>query len=145
MSIKIKIVSIFLLFLLIFPFFTNSLNKGNVLGVNENNTILNTQDGQIGAGVMENKATSQKTMAESVSGLAVFDKQAKTSVSAKNFSLASEITVTNKNKTLDLIVSNVDQNLSSGTVLILDEATFKSLGGDPKTQEKLEVTVAYAK
>ena len=147
MSVKTKIVSLVLLFLLVLPLFTTSLNKGSVLGINENATLasLNSAEGQIGGGVIENKASSNHTLDKITKGLAVLDKQATTSVLAKNFSLASEITVISGTKTSDLIVSKVDQSLATDTVLILDEATFKALGGDPKTQEKLEVSVKYAK
>jgi hypothetical protein len=148
MSVKTKIISLVLLFLLVLPFFTSSLNQGSVLGVNENAATgnLGTGDGQIAGGVIENKTNSKDSTDKAVlKGLAVLDKQATTSVLSKDFALASEITVTNGTKTADLIVSKVDQSLASDTVLILDEITFKSLGGDPKTQEKLEVSVKYAK
>lgn len=148
MSVKTKIVSLFLLFLLALPLFTGSMNQGNVLGVNENapkGTVNTDTDGSIAGGVMENKATKQDNADKVVKGLAVLDKQAKSSVVAKDFMLASEINVEVGDKQVDLIVSQVDQSLANGTILILDEATFKAIGGDPKTQEKLEVRVNYAK
>lgn len=147
MSVRTKIVSVVLLFLLVLPLFTSSLNQGSVLGVNENinQGSVNTNEGQIGGGVIDNKTASSENADKPVKGLAVLDTQASTSVLAKNFTLASEITVTNGTKTSDLIVSKVDQSLATDTVLIVDEATFKTLGGDPKTQEKLEVSVTYAK
>jgi|GEM_PF-3579020 len=147
MSVRAKIVSLVLLFLLILPFFSNSLNQGSVLGVNENLSqgTVTTNEGQIGGGVIENKTESSDNADKQIKGFAVLDSKASTSVLAKSFTLASEIKVTNGNKTSDLIVSKVDEGLANDTVLIVNEETFKLLGGDPKTQEKLEVSVKYAK
>jgi uncharacterized protein YwbE len=143
---KTKFISFLLLILLALPLVINPTRQGSVLGVQENtdqNIQVDLQDsnnGQIGEGVMENKLKNSSSD-DLIKGYAVLDKQAKSSVTAKNIALASEIKVQNDQKTAELIVSNVDSGLAEDVVLVVDEKTFESLGGDSKNQDKVLVTI----
>lgn len=143
---KTKFISFLLLILLALPLVINPTRQGSVLGVQENTTQkpqVNTQDsdgGKIGQGVMENKLKSN-TQTASIKGFAILDKKAKSSVTAKNLSLASEVQVQHGDKKYDLIVSNVDDGLADDVVLAVDETVFKNLGGNPDTQDKILVSI----
>lgn len=143
---KTKFISFLLLILLALPLVINPTRQGSVLGVQENtdqkiqSNLQGSNNGQIGEGVMENKLKSNSSD-DLIKGYAVLDKQAKSSVTAKNIALASEIKVQNDQKTAELIVSNVDNGLAKDVVLVVDQKTFESLGGDSKNQDKVLVTI----
>jgi|688.fasta_scaffold33381_2 hypothetical protein len=143
---KTKFISFLLLILLALPLVINPTRQGSVLGVQENTDqniqvgLQESNNGQIGEGVMENKLKNSSSD-DLIKGYAVLDKQAKSSVTAKNIALASEIKVQNDQKTAELIVSNVDSGLAEDVVLVVDEKTFESLGGDSKNQDKVLVTI----
>lgn len=143
---KTKFISFLLLILLALPLVINPTRQGSVLGVQENtdqriqSNLQGSNNGQIGEGVMENKLKSNSSD-DLIKGYAVLDKQAKSSVTAKNIALASEIKVQNDQKTAELIVSNVDNGLAEDVVLVVDQKTFESLGGDSKNQDKVLVTI----
>jgi hypothetical protein len=146
MHTKTKFISFLLLVLLALPLVINPTRQGSVLGIQENTAQkpqINTQDsdsGKIGEGVMENKLKNNP-QSNSTKGFAILDKKAKSSVTAKKFSLASEIQVQSGDKKSDLIVSNVDEGLADDVVLAVDENVFKNLGGNPETQDKILITI----
>lgn len=151
MSPKSRIFALVLVVLLVVPFLVRSEQTGSVLGVLEDNTgtvaTVGDGNGQIAGGVLENKFTIGETNSESVGlkGLAVLDQSALVAVNTDKFALASEVEITYGDITIDKIVGNNKQVLSTGQVVILDEKTFRELGVDPTVQTSIEVNIKAAK
>ncbi|MEI6729383.1 MAG: hypothetical protein WCK98_07125 [bacterium] len=145
MSLKTKILSLFLAVLLIAPFLINPMNNGSVKGVLEdkrsnNSSSATLKKGEIAGGVIDYKSNSSQDTQE-IRGIAILNLEAKTPVSTNKFPLASEIIVKSGDKTKDLIVSSIEANLPTDVILSLDKTTFESLGGNSATQNEINVIV----
>ena len=145
MSLKTKILSLFLAVLLIAPFLINPISNGSVKGVIEdkrsnNSSSTSLKKGEIAGGVIDYKSNSSQDVQE-IRGIAILDLEAKTPVSTNKFPLASEIVVKSGDKTKDLVVSSIQTSLPTDVILSLDKATFESLGGNSTTQNEINITV----
>jgi hypothetical protein len=96
--------------------------------------------GEIGSGIRDVRTVeTPKNQGQIITGKAIWDENAKSSVSTDKFSLGSGIKVTFNDKTLSLVVGN-SRILSSDTILVLDKKTFQELGGDLERGE-IQVSV----
>lgn len=149
MSVKTKLITLLISILLILPVFFNSTKTGTVLGIQDtrNEGGLELQNGTenvgyIAGGVMDNKIETANSETQIIKGKAILNLNADTSVTAKNFSLAQEISVGYQGNSYDLIVSKVDKTLPQDVVLVLDRETFKLIAGDSSAEnQEIEVIV----
>ena len=147
MSLKTKILSLFLAAILVIPFLMNPINNGDVRGVVEdrrlsNSSSANSKGGEIAGGVIDYKSgTQEEAQNQEVKGIAILNLEAQTPVATNKFPLASEIIVQSGQSTVDLVVSNIDANLPTDVILSLDKETFELLGGDSATQSEIDVVV----
>jgi len=149
MSVKTKIISLALLGLLILPalLFTPR-PTGNVLGVSEKNeqpfsqVSEKTKIGEIGSGAIDIRTVEREENKGKIhKGKAVWDANAKSKVSTDKFSLGTGIKVTGKSKDLNLVVGDV-RVLSAETLIVVDKTTFTDLGGNPDTDENVDITIS---
>jgi hypothetical protein len=150
MSFKTKLLSLFLLGLLLLPTFLGPRSTGTVLGVFENNanqaiieseTTTNSQIGEIASGAFETKAVDNtSTRGKVYQGKAIWDENSKSQVITDKFSLGKSIKINSKDKSLDLIVGDV-RVLGEDTLVVLNRDTFILLGGNPDTQNNIDVSV----
>ena len=166
MSFKTKLFSLIIVGLLLLPIFISPQKTGQVLGTREgvqpevssnpqpgsqitsnteskiqNDTLRQAKVGEIGSGIRDVK--SAETQAQSpvtFKGKAIWDANAKSSVATDKFSLGSGIKVVRGGKTLDLVVGS-GRVLATDTILVLDKKSFVGLGGNPETDNQIEVEV----
>lgn len=146
MSLKMKIISLVLLALLVLPVVMTPQQRGSVLGVIESNTgqlpISENRIGEIGSGALDVRTTDLSSNSDKVfSGKAEWDENTRSQVTSDKFPLGRTVKVTAGDKTLNLVVGDV-RVLPTDTLLVLNQKTFEQLGGDPKTQKNIEVTVS---
>lgn len=145
MSLKTKILSLFLAVLLIAPFLINPMSNGSVKGVlddrrSNSSSTTSLKKGEIAGGVIDYKSNNGQDVQE-IRGIAILNLEAKTPVSTNKFPLASEIIVKSGDYSKDLVVSSIDANLPTDVILSLDKATFESLGGNASNQSEINIIV----
>ncbi len=149
MSLKTKLITLFLLCLLMVPVFIGPRTAGNVLGAQEKRSIQDTltntssvkQIGEIGSGAIDFKTVENTNPKGKIyQGRAIWDSKAQTPVSTDKFGLGKGLAISSKNEKLSLVVGDV-RVLPNDVLLILDKKTFTDLGGDIQKDQSLEISV----
>jgi hypothetical protein len=150
MSFKAKLLSLFLLGLLLLPAFLGPRSSGDVLGAldykptqtkTSDTESQNIQIGEIASGAFETKAAETNPIDKKVyKGKAIWDENSKSQVITDKFSMGKSIKVSSNDNTLNLIVGDV-RVLGEATLLVLNRDTFVLLGGDPDVQDSMDVSV----
>lgn len=151
MSFKVKIFSLVIIGLLLLPVLVNPTQTGQVLGVRETqigqvNSIApstsqpsqtqipkQSQLGTIASGAREVRVTETEIANNRLLGDIVVDTNAISPVATDRFDEGTQITVITASGTHVLTVTN-RRILSPDTILVLDQETFASIGGNESEQ-----------